>query len=272
MLAPQVAYKYYYNLRMPTFRIFSDLHLEFDRTDEIIGKCKTISTERPVDYLILAGDIVNYEKRNKLSTLTHELGPFYKNIFYVLGNHEYYTNNYFNRHRGAGQLVMERIISDYREICEDIGIILLENEGLHLDEFTLYGSTLWSKLSPRAIICLNDKYYVGPDEVIKRHQESKEKLTNFLERAENKPTIVITHHLPSYQFIDPRYYEEDPKNGMNAGFASNSEELFKTPITDWVFGHTHTPMQKHIDNINFWCNPHGYPGENEKYNDLVITL
>lgn len=186
-----------------TFRIFSDLHLEFDKNDKILEKCKQITLDNPCDYLILAGDIVDYRHRRKLNDFVNNVGFHYKNIIYVLGNHEYYGNPYYRKHKGAGQLIMQKVISDYRKICEDLGIILLENEHCYVEEedLYLYGTTLWSKISLKSCVCLNDKNSVGVYEIVKVHKDAKEKLSKFLENTE-KRTIVITHHLPSFQLVD----------------------------------------------------------------------
>ncbi len=65
------------------FQLFSDIHLEFSKT---FFKLPPLT-----NYLFLAGDI------GKLSHLTFK--PFFdycsnnwKEIFYVLGNHEYYSS------------------------------------------------------------------------------------------------------------------------------------------------------------------------------------
>jgi len=232
---------------MPLFRVFSDLHLEHG--EDVLEFCLRISKRNPVDYLILAGDIVNYpSRRTLLPAFIHNISPFYKNIFYVLGNHEYYNNPYFNK--GA---VMKNVINDYRDICEDIGVILLENEGCYLehDDIMIYGTTLWSNVSEKAYRRLSDKHAIGPLEIINAHKKAQRGIETFLDNIPQE-VIVITHYLPSYRFINKKYHEENSENGINSGFASHSDYLFKPPITDWVYGHTHTPSFKIINGINFW--------------------
>ena len=72
----------------------------------------------------------------------------------------------------------------------------------------------------------------------------------------------MTHHLPSYKLIDRKYINDNKH--LNKYFASNSDDLFVPTIKAWIYGHTHTGSVRECHGIKLYCNPYGYPGENEE--------
>jgi Icc-related predicted phosphoesterase len=68
--------------------------------------------------------------------------------------------------------------------------------------------------------------------------------------------VVITHHMPSYQFIDSKY------KGFpgNSAFANHLEGLPKkySNVKLWIFGHTHSSFDSELNGCRFVCNPRGY--------------
>ena len=69
--------------------------------------------------------------------------------------------------------------------------------------------------------------------------------------------IVLTHHLPTYTLIHPKY-EGHP---LNYCFATNLEEMIQSPIRGWLCGHSHTASEVEINAVKCALNPFGYPGE-----------
>ena len=47
-------------------------------------------------------------------------------------------------------------------------------------------------------------------------------------------------------------------------------EEFNDDIKFWIYGHTHDFTNRNLGNINFICNPLGYPFENKKFNNVGI--
>jgi Icc-related predicted phosphoesterase len=89
---------------------------------------------------------------------------------------------------------------------------------------------------------------------------------DFLEDAlkNNENCIIITHHVPLNSLIDIKYKTVNMLP-YNQWFCSNMDNLIdqnKNKIRCWFYGHTHTPCNMQIDNIQFLCNPIGYPNEN----------
>jgi predicted MPP superfamily phosphohydrolase len=239
---------------MSIVRVFSDLHAEFGR--EVIKKCTKITNANKVKYTILAGDITNFEKKESVLTeLVSKIKDSTDKIIYVLGNHEYYE---------PGNKNSKEIKSEYKDLCDKIGIHLLENSYLETDDFVFYGATMWSNTNEIAYSRMMDRYsFESRQEVIDMHEESAYLLNKFIgEYHSTKPLIVITHHLPSFSLIDQKYRQY---GSLNTGFASELDYMIKSPVSYWIYGHTHTSNNTVLNNVKLICNPHGYPGIESRY-------
>jgi predicted phosphodiesterase len=245
---------------MALIRIFSDLHLEFGI--DVIKKCVDISSANKMKYTVLAGDITNYKKKEKILTkLITELKEHTKHIIYVLGNHEYYEPQ---------NKSINEIKNEYKFLCTNLGINLLDNSSLETDDFVFYGTTMWSNVNAEAFYRMNDQYsFKNRQDVIDIHEESVDLLDKFVTEYRNvKPLVIITHHLPSFKLIDEQYkiYGE-----LNTGFASKLDHIIRNPINYWIYGHTHKPNNTIINGVKLICNPLGYPGhERINFKDCVI--
>ena len=89
---------------------------------------------------------------------------------------------------------------------------------------------------------------------------SRDQYARFLDRLRgamkehpDKRFVVVSHHLPSYKLIHPKFL----KCCFNSAFASEVPSDCTTQIVAWVAGHTHEPCE----NGKFHVNPIGYPGE-----------
>ena len=74
----------------------------------------------------------------------------------------------------------------------------------------------------------------------------------------NIPTVVVTHHSPSYKMLN------NLDCLTNSLYASNYDYLFKNPVKAWVSGHTHSSKNILINDIPSVSNCYGYPGQNIK--------
>lgn len=236
-------------------RYLSDLHLEFIGEDinTFINKIKGNKDE----ILILAGDIGNPYKEH-YSLFMNYISNNFKKTFIICGNHEYYHN---------GKSVYE--INDYLEeyFKKWNNITFLNNNYEWYENYCFIGTTLWSKIT-------NPKYTINDINYIHNlnceiYNKLNDNSVNFLETIlskndYNKNCIIITHHLPSNSFIDAKY-----KNSIllpyNQWFYCNLDNLIKNynkKIKIWFYGHTHKANKEIKDDIQFICNPIGYPGEN----------
>lgn len=211
-----------------------------------------------VDVLVLAGDIAPAAKC--LQPALRKFAEKYREVVYVPGNHEYYG--------GSKELVQE--IREWMT-SRFSNFHWLENDVWIHGKQRFLGTTLWFEDSPIARIhrgFLADYTYIQKFEPWV--YEQNEIAEDFLQQEMQEDDVVITHHLPSYQSVAPRY----KGSRLNCYFVSDVELLIhqKKPRL-WLHGHTHDPCNYWIDKTQIICNPLGYPIEIENagdYNDHLI--
>lgn len=227
----------------------SDIHLEF--------RSKLPKIKPNADILVLAGDIGDpYTKIYKW--LLNDVSIKFKKIFIIPGNHEYYNDD-----------------NDIDQINNYISNLLLEfpNITFLYDSYEDYngyrfiGSVLWSRITNPCYLT-NDFKYIKNISIFlfnELHNISKEFIKEAINSSE-LPIIMITHFIPSFNFIINDKYAQC--------FASNCDELFNSKIKLWIYGHTHhNNYIENYKNVKFVCNPLGYPSEKALSNyNLIVDI
>lgn len=279
-------------------RQLSDVHLEFhyDLFEGGHGKAATMVKELlpplPTDkktVLIVGGDLAPIHKVQRIITFLQLVQPRFRHVIYVLGNHEHYHG--------------------YLEDDEDILLDALHDSGqLEMDAITVVGNrprvvvlhgvrficgTLWTDYAGKneanmkmAEAYLNDHRTIKVSQADPRLATAEDLLTifkrtvadfgNALERApDKKRTVMVTHHMPSFQAVDPMYTLGAVERALNGAFASDLDEFILThQPAYWFFGHTHTPYRGKIGETTLVCNPVGYPSEHNveggRYNPTEV--
>jgi len=252
-----------------TFRLqyASDLHLEFhDRKNQGNIPCEMFL--KPVaGYLALCGDI-GFPERPALQTFLSWCSRNFKEVYWLPGNHEFYN----------GGLPKKSTVSQKLDLCERLcdgfkNVHFMHRKVRQVPGWNLRiaGCTMWTELPPehdtKAILGMNDvrQIYISegenamPEDMREWHTKDKEWLTNEIEKAgkAQEDLIVLTHHLPSYKLIHPKY-EGHP---LNFCFAVNLEKMMVSPVRGWLCGHSHTACEVEINGVKCGLNPFGYPGE-----------
>jgi len=253
-------------------QIMSDIHFEF-YVSTVIGSTEIYSNfietidSSGVDILILAGDICSHTKRGKdtnvLAACLEKICALFPHVIYVPGNHEYYGGN------------APEIEEHLTAVAESISNLHLLNPGkIEIDGVTFVGATLWfPKPDDKTLNFgkwgMGDYRAIGDFEpwVYDKHAGDVAFIKEHIKEAD----VVITHHLPSKLSTPERFRG----NRLNHFFVCDQEELiWGTQIEDppqlWVHGHTHDPCDYMIYKTRIVCNPRGYPGEHNKYNDKLV--
>ena len=265
--------------------VISDLHLEFAPLELPGG-----------DLLILAGDVCeaknfnlnhydpgvvwnDYDpqiksgndrrRHNCVKFFMNEL-PKYRQVLYVLGNHEHYGEKLHK----TRELIESRLIKAGLN-----NVIILEDEHIEIDGVVFVGSTLWTdcnKGDPLTVHSLRNSMNdyrcitylyrdsnaynkLRPEVTHRIHMLSKEYIAKTLKDNADKPAVVITHHAPSHLSIAPEFAGDYQ---MNGGFVSDLSNLIldNPNIKLWVHGHTHSQFDYMIGDTRVFCNPRGYAG------------
>lgn len=246
-------------------RVVSDLHLELMRNVEYHPSLKKIQTlHRQSDvkyYLALLGDIGNPFHLN-LQTFLSEVSQVYDKVFYVPGNHEYYTGH-----------TMEVTNQQMQKICDRLGIELLMNRSYQLDGIKLIGSTLWSHIDDKKYEFAISDYsmiFKTPNEFLTIEDTNRlnQECIDFIrqEIPSGCDIIVLTHHAPLFNNPEDGDFCSDPKytnSQYTQAFHNNLSELIKPPIKAWFYGHTHYVSSFWINGVWVATNQLGY--HNERY-------
>lgn len=237
----------------------SDIHLEF------LSKIPKINSVG--DVLVLAGDI-GYPFSDIYKDFLIDVNNKFKKVFLITGNHEFYIIGKNKSH------TMEEIDDKIKLIILDYNlanISYLDDSYKDYEGFRFCGATLWSQIIDRQFLN-NDMTMIKDMSVDFRNElfNNSYEFINSVITESNLPIIMITHHLPSYDLINPVYRTEEYMNFRQC-YASNCDKLFKDPIKIWIFGHTHKECNKEINGIKFLCNPVGYPDENKIIDYLAVV-
>ena len=235
--------------------LMSDLHLEFGGKVHLTGG----------DVLILAGDIfiASHFKKSEASPyhaiaityddFMNEAFKLYSVIIMVMGNHEHYSGEFTE----SAKLIRARYP----------GLILLDNEFVELEGQRFFGGTMWTDMNAHnPLVMMRARDSMNDFKVIKnRHikflpRDSIESHRSFMYALNESYTpgmVVISHHAPSWQSLDPRYAGD----ALNSCYATDLNHwILDKDIKAWCHGHLHNSSDYMIGETRVLCNPRGYHG------------
>lgn len=258
-------------------RLYSDLHLEF----------KSFAVP-PLPHdkttlLILAGDIAVYPFNTWWFA---NLVERFAKVIYLMGNHEHYHGNIYKTKSLIEEVFEEEFFhSDKIHVVDEAQ--LFEFEGLRV-----LAGTLWTDVNKGNRVDMDSIKYgmndyrfitgknghvLHPRDTMELFHNTMFQFREWLHQPYQGKTIVVTHHLPSYNAISERYRGD--RSDLNAGYASNLDHFIEEYQPDyWFFGHSHGSNNFFIGKTNLISNPRGYANkegvpENPEFNEtLTISL
>ena len=209
----------------------SDLHLEFPENSNFLMQNKIVPKG---DILLLAGDIVLFERMDKHDDFFQYLSDNFQATYWVPGNHEYY---YFDAANKSGT-INEKIKSN---------VFLVNNTSIIHDNVKLIFSTLWTKigsgyemqiesgLNDFHVIKYNSKRF-SARQYNNFHIQSIDFIKKELEINNDNKTIVVSHHVPTFY----NYPEQYKGSVLNEAFAVELFNFIEIAGPDyWIYGHNH---------------------------------
>lgn len=182
----------------------------------------------------------------------------------MAGNHEYYRNN---RPETLNALRLAAGECEVHFLDNDETAINLNGECVRLlgctlwTDFNLFGTAQQQFAMIDAERCTNDfrliregSWNFSAENAIDLHNESIRWLINKLEEAFDGPTVIVTHHAPSWKSVVPRCQHDL----VSAAFASDLTHLMGRAQL-WLHGHMHDSLDYEIGGTRVLCNPRGYP-------------
>jgi hypothetical protein len=250
-------------------QIASDIHFEhrFFPYEHIINPVGNV--------LALLGDIDSVFSSNLPKFLKWCKSRF-NHVLYVPGNHEFYSPS------TTKPVTITEITQKLKDMCDQIGVTLLQNSHVDIGDVRFIGSTLWSyvpheykelvkaHLNDYRLIFKTPNKCIDVNDTVAEYCKSRDYITKTIANTKNKKIVVLTHHAPSlYKTSSPKYALKP----TTTGFASH---LPYTPgiIRLWCSGHTHYNFHHSVQGYELISNQFGYfdnPIRGYK-SDLVITI
>ena len=236
-----------------TLQFLSDVHLEYK------NKIPTIHPK--ATYLALLGDIGNPFRKNYKIFLGQASDKFEK-TFIISGNHEYWNTTSISD--------TDNKIS---QIAENFPNVYYLNNNSHLiNDYMILGTTLWTNIINKNRLGDNtkiiyDKKLLTDNNINTLHNNSVKWLKDQISKHKN--IIVLTHHLPSFKLIIPRFHKPRYIN-VHDRFASDLDYLITKPVVAWLCGHSHCQTDTYINGIYCGINAVGY--RNNEIRSKVIDL
>jgi Icc-related predicted phosphoesterase len=249
----------------------SDLHLE--------------SQDFPVtlpagDVLIVAGDLCHascldptrsdlyaQNQRDRVKRFADQARARFTHVLMVAGNHDHY-DGFFD----------DTIATLRRHLP---GITVLDDSHVEIDGWRLFGTTLWSDFEGRSQSVMarlrrgvSEFFFVRkrdgtqtdvrkapkfqPEDALAAHDRALVALRASLAEAGTRPTVVVSHHAPSLQGLNPRH----AGNGMDGAYASDLDAMIEgfAAVPFWVHGHTHIRKAYRIGATQILTNCRGFDG------------
>lgn len=256
----------------------SDLHLEFldpqkTKFEQIVFPACPI--------LVLAGDICQPEKFI-MSKFMEYVSARWRHVIWIAGNHEYYNHKPKQSWRHNRKVVMtinekEEYMNSFSKLYSNIHYLQKGFFDIPDTNIRILGCTLWSEYEPDKEVAianyLNDFNFIAKEglepittsDIQAIHYDHLSWLLNSLKIAhENKKrAVVVSHHLPLYQLIDPKYEGDE----YSSAYANKLDYIFEMPsLHAWICGHSHSTITYKYERedkklVPCVLNCRGYPKE-----------
>lgn len=249
--------------------IVSDLHLEGSRNP--VETFERMMDFDHVDYSdcvgIFAGDIMTgYKAPEFLTNYLH----LFKYIIFIPGNHDLWYASTDDIGSHELDIAGKSVVIDGVRFTGAVGWPMQHERSVHpLDELEWANS-----LYEREMIQHNGGEFTYSKMTKLAHYDMRHVfdpvLPDELDDCVMKQ-VVITHYLPSWQSISPRF-ENSPINHL---FASNHDKygLFENCGIDlFIHGHSHYPVDYYIGDTRVYSNPHGYHFEYLDFSPKIIEI
>lgn len=230
---------------MLTIQVASDLHFETHRD----GGVEFIDRMDPtgVDVLALVGDIYSARFATQVHKMFERLAAKFPRIFYVPGNHELWRCK-----PEEAMLTLSSALAPLKNVT------VFNNQLVTFGGHRFLGGPMWfpqwGPLEEYAATQMPDfteiadfRSWVVPE---------NKKFVKFMQQNLKAGDVVMTHYLPSYKSVSPRYRG----SSTNPFFVCEMDQLIQDrKPAYWLHGHTHDPFDYQLSATRIVCNPFGYP-------------
>lgn len=213
----------------------SDIHLEKRSGLPLFNFKRRASC----DLLVLAGDIGHPNKPLYREFLAYASNNW-NNVALIAGNHEYQCLSARPKDKVENEARVNDMIS--KTCAQFINVHFLNCSAEKINGVHVLGCTFWHTFPGMHKMChVSGAHYLHYCWLYKEVARI---------RARNERALVITHHLPSYRLIEPRFSHYKAKHL----WASNSDRLIGPPVAGWIYGHSHSRSRAVINDVPICIN------------------
>lgn len=282
---------------LPRIHVISDVHLEFGPYE--------LPADLDFDILVASGDI------GPVEDAVRWLAKCGKPVVYVMGNHEYYDREFDEvlpaaraAARGTRVHVLERnavTIQGVRFLGTTLWTSfgdwhpgLVDQAYRQMNDYELIRATRWFESSRNLAwyrrqcraahlalpeddpaLAADSKFH--PAISYQEHLRSVTWLNRMLDRPFDGPTVVVTHHSPTFRslaafgitaenFLPANWNGDTLRDDLRrvAAYASPLDALLarhRDDIDLWTHGHLHAGLDVISQGVRVLCNPRGYAFE-----------
>ena len=249
---------YHKKYNAKTFQYLSDVHVD---TTNVLPDIIPVSNT-----LIIAGDIGNPMHKHFNLFFKH-VSERFDTVIYTPGNHDFNSGCIFNKQKyQLYKPLINDIISKYKNVhCLDnnvykyddntiiAGSILYTNPILELGKLGEYNNN--NAVVDKAFAIHEENLISKYRDHTEKHKECIRFLTKTIDDNTNKDIIVVSHYVPTFALIEPKYMKLGPI--VNSKNTTSLEHLMVKPIKAWISGHSHSVINKSINGIYCGINAYG---------------
>jgi predicted phosphohydrolase len=247
----------------------SDLHLEHKNRNQVDDFFQDLSARVAGDgpeLLIIAGDITSMSKAYMPRAIRHFtlFTDLYKDVIYLPGNHEYYDSSFAH--------VVPELVK--LEIKFPNLHILDHNSEYDHKGVKFIGDTMWYPRTDDWRIRRGITDHALIKDLDPTVYDNNALFVSKVVPSITKDCVVITHHMPFEQSIQPRF-----KGDVYNHFFMFDCEKFVTVDNAprlWIHGHTHDACDYTLPiGTRVFCNPMGYPHEGANpdfWNNILVKI
>lgn len=233
------------------FQYASDLHLSYRGNAGFVRRTLAAAG----DVLLLAGDVADIQDPERHAGFWDWCEDNFKLTVFVPGNHDYY---------GSWKDLNELKRPMRLEIRPNV--LCCNNTTVTVGSLDILCSTLWSAILPEqadaAAVSMPDfrEILVGGkdfsvEDSVELHQAALSFLKNALETSRASDIVVVTHHLPTYRVVNPKYASIN----TSSAFASELGDWIEASrIVYWLYGHSHDSIEAMVGGTRLVSNQLGY--------------
>jgi Icc-related predicted phosphoesterase len=226
------------------------------------------------DVLIIAGDLCHarclaagpddraaLKQRDRVLRLADEMRARFAHVLLVPGNHDHYEGT-FSETAGLLRAGLP-------------GVTVLDDATVQIEGVRFFGGTLWTDFAEGTGLdavrrrC-GEFFFVKvreadgstrkfrPEDALAAFDATRAALSRSLAAANGKRTVVISHHAPSRQGLNPHHVGDD----LDGAYASDLDGWI-TGLADlpvWVHGHTHMRRLYRIGATQVRTDARGFDG------------